>query len=206
MDPNALTRIDDGPIIAGLNQAWAAAHPNAAALVAADPGDNAAGSRDDAFPLWLNDRSAAATTFVRDYLMSHSATGTTYNAAHPAQAGSPRTLAHSGLTRGLRRTRCCQVLRHAAPGDPRHPDVWGVVQHGVVYTGGVKKIAEHGGAGTEDRNVPIVVYSPQMSGGAVSPAPVETTQIAPTILQLLHINPNALQAVRIEGTAVLPGL
>jgi hypothetical protein len=30
--------------------------------------------------------------------------------------------------------------------DPRHPDVWGVVQVGVVYTGGHGKIAEHGGA------------------------------------------------------------
>jgi hypothetical protein len=205
MDPNALTRINDGPIITGINQAWAAAHPNAGPLVAADPGDNAAGSRDDAFPLWLNNRSAAATTFVRDYLLNNSATGTTYNAAHPAQAGPPRTLAHSGLTAVYAGPDAARYFG-TAPGDPRHPDIWGVVQHGVVYTGGVKKIAEHGGADTEDRNVPIVVYSPQMSGGAVSPASVETTQIAPTILQLLHINPNALQAVGIEGTQVLPGL
>jgi hypothetical protein len=35
--------------------------------------------------------------------------------------------------------------------------------------------------------------------------PVETTQIAPTILSLLGIEPDALQAVRIEGTQVLPG-
>ncbi len=35
--------------------------------------------------------------------------------------------------------------------------------------------------------------------------PVETTQIAPTILRLLGLDPNALQAVRIERTAVLPG-
>jgi len=34
---------------------------------------------------------------------------------------------------------------------------------------------------------------------------VETTQIAPTILQLLGLNPQALQAVKIEGTKVLPG-
>jgi len=37
-------------------------------------------------------------------------------------------------------------------------------------------------------------------------APVETTQIAPTILALLGLNPGALQAVRIEHTRVLPGL
>ena len=34
---------------------------------------------------------------------------------------------------------------------------------------------------------------------------VETTQIAPTILHLLGLNPNDLQAVRIEGTKTLPG-
>ena len=88
--------------------------------------------------------------------------------------------------------------------DPRHPDVWGVVQVGVVYTGG-SKIAEHGGANPADRDVPIVVYAP----GAVKPGayrrPVETTQIAPTILDVLGLDPNALQAVQIEGTQVLPG-
>jgi hypothetical protein len=37
-------------------------------------------------------------------------------------------------------------------------------------------------------------------------APVGTTEIAPTILALLGLDPGALQAVRIEHTAVLPGL
>ncbi|MEV5721552.1 hypothetical protein AB0L41_47505 [Amycolatopsis mediterranei] len=35
--------------------------------------------------------------------------------------------------------------------------------------------------------------------------PVGTTQIAPTILHLLGLRPDALQAVRIECTQVLPG-
>ena len=90
--------------------------------------------------------------------------------------------------------------------DPRHPDVWGVVQVGVVYTGGTGKIAEHGGANPADRDVPIVVYAP----GAVHPGcrsqRVETTQIAPTIIQLLGLNPEQLQAVQKEGTRVLPGV
>jgi hypothetical protein len=33
---------------------------------------------------------------------------------------------------------------------------------------------------------------------------VETTQIAPTILKLLGLDPNFLQAVKMEHTAVLP--
>jgi hypothetical protein len=96
---------------------------------------------------------------------------------------------------------------HVPAGDPGVPDLFGVVQHGVVYTGGHAKIAEHGGAGQEDRNVPLVVAAADLDGpGFVVHRPVETTQIAPTILRLLGLNPNQLQAVRIEHTAVLPGV
>ena len=86
-DPNALTRIADGPIIDAINAAWKKPHPGAGNLIAADPGNTAAGSRDDAFPLWLTDRSDAATHFVKNYLLSHPATGNTYNPQHPAAAG-----------------------------------------------------------------------------------------------------------------------
>ena len=90
-------------------------------------------------------------------------------------------------------------------GDPRYPDVFGRVQVGTVYTGGTK-IAEHGGDNPNDRDVPLLVYAP----GAVRPGSsdrwVETTQVAPTILQLLGLDPRALQAVQIEGTQVLPGI
>jgi phosphoglycerol transferase MdoB-like AlkP superfamily enzyme len=83
--------------------------------------------------------------------------------------------------------------------------VFGRVQVGVVYTGGTK-IAEHGGDNPADRGVPILVYAP----GTVHPASngqwVETTQVAPTILQLLGLSPNSLQAVQQEGTQVLPGV
>ena len=84
--------------------------------------------------------------------------------------------------------------------------MFGIVQHGVVYTGGVGKIAEHGGAGRQDRNVPILVVAPGLGHGRAVGVPVETTEIAPTILKLLGLNPSALQAVRIEHTAVLPRL
>ena len=86
--------------------------------------------------------------------------------------------------------------------DPRHPDVFGRVQIGVVYTGGTK-IAEHGGNNPGDRDVPILVVAPRLTPGT-SDHWVETTQVAPTILQLLGLDPNALQAVQIEHTQVLP--
>ena len=84
--------------------------------------------------------------------------------------------------------------------------MWGIVQVGVVYTGGKGKIAEHGGANPADRDVPIVVYAPGVVRPDVSSQWVETTQIAPTILRLLGLDPHALQAVQIEGTDVLPGV
>jgi hypothetical protein len=67
-------------------------------------------------------------------------------------------------------------------------------------------IAEHGGDDPQDRNVPILVSLPGAHWGHVIGAPVETTQIAPTILALLGLNPRALQAVRIEHTRLLPGV
>ncbi len=190
-NPNDLTRIPDAPIVAGLDAAWTAAHPGAGPLVAAN-------TDDDAIMMWLSDRSAAAARFARDYLLTHSATGNTVD-------GNSRTLSSSGLRRVYAGAAAAHYFR-VLPTDPRHPDVYGIVQHGVVYTGGTAKIAEHGGADYEDRAVPLVVDAP----GAVTPGAfstqLETTSIAPTILKLLGFSPSALQAVRIEGTPVLPGV
>jgi hypothetical protein len=189
-DPNQLTRIDDGPIIAGVNAAWAATHPGAAPLIAA-------GTDDDAVMWWLSDRSPEAARFARHYLWTHTATGNT-------ATGGSRTLAHSGLERVFA-GRAAAGYFGVPASEPNHPDVWGIVQVGVVYTGGKGKIAEHGGANPADRDVPIVVYAPGVEP-RMSDQWVETTQIAPTIVHLLGLDPRALQAVQIEGTQVLPGI
>jgi phosphoglycerol transferase MdoB-like AlkP superfamily enzyme len=76
----------------------------------------------------------------------------------------------------------------------------------VVYTGGKSKIAEHGGDDPQDRDVPILVVLPSLKNGRTIGAPVETTQIAPTILRLLGLNPGELQAVQAEHTRSLPSL
>ena len=73
-----------------------------------------------------------------------------------------------------------------------------------MYTSGTGKIAEHGGANPGDRDVALVVDAPGLTHRVVN-QPVETTQIAPTIVKLLGLNPDKLQAVRREGTKVLPG-
>ncbi len=91
-------------------------------------------------------------------------------------------------------------------GDPftnsRVPDFIAVTDHGVICTGGTK-LAEHGGFSNDDRNVGLIVSSPTIHA-AVNENPVETTQIAPTILQALGLNWTQLQAVRAEGTQPLP--
>ena len=89
--------------------------------------------------------------------------------------------------------------------DPRTPDILVITKVGVVYTGKKKKIAEHGGFAPDDTHVLILVSNPELSPAVVS-SPVETSQVAPTILKALGLNPRELQAVRKEGTQALPGL
>ncbi|HEY4849707.1 MAG TPA: alkaline phosphatase family protein [Streptosporangiaceae bacterium] len=190
-DPGDLARVPDGPIFAAINAAWTAAHPGAGDLVifATD---------DDGMLLWLSDRSQAAADFVKSYLLSHTAAGNNIN-------GSPITVSASGLAKVYAGEASADYFG-VPSSDPRHPDVFAVSQHGVVYTGGKGKIAEHGGAGFQDRNVPILLALPGQQHGRTVGNGVETTQIAPTILALLGLDPHALQAVQIEHTRVLPGL
>ena len=88
--------------------------------------------------------------------------------------------------------------------DSRTPDIIGIARVGVIYTSG-SKIAEHGGFNEDDTHVALVVSHPDVAEQTVN-ATVATTQIAPTILKVLGIDPDELDGVRIEGTPVLPGL
>ena len=108
-----------------------------------------------------------------------------------------------GIRAILGREELREVYRDPAT-DSRTPDFIVVVDHGVVYTGGTK-IAEHGGVADDDRHVGMLVSAPGLDGDQVD-EPVFTTQIAPTILRMLDVSPNELQAVRIEHTDALPGV
>jgi arylsulfatase A-like enzyme len=77
---------------------------------------------------------------------------------------------------------------------------------GVVYTGNLKKQSEHGGFAWDDTNVMLLVSGPGVAESRTVHSFVETAQVAPTILKMLGLNPEALDAVRQEGTPVLPGL
>ena len=90
--------------------------------------------------------------------------------------------------------------------DSRVPDIVVQPNDGVIYTKPGKKIAEHGGFSHDDTNVALLVSSPEIDKGELNNEPVKTTQVAPTILKVLGLDPNALQAVQKEHTQVLPGI
>ena len=89
--------------------------------------------------------------------------------------------------------------------DSRTPDIIVQPDVGVIYTTSSKKIAEHGGFTRNDTNVILLVANPDIVAKKIA-SPVETAQIAPTILKVLGVNPNKLKAVRLEKTNPLPGL
>jgi hypothetical protein len=90
--------------------------------------------------------------------------------------------------------------------DGRTPDIIVKPLVGVYYASKEStKIAEHGGFYTEDVNVPLLLANPKLKP-AVIKTPVQTTSLAPTIVQMLGLNPQDLEAVRLEKTPALPGV
>ena len=89
--------------------------------------------------------------------------------------------------------------------DPRTPDIIVTPNVGVTYSGSQAKQEEHGGFAHDDTNVMLLLSNPQFEAKTVVTA-VGTAQVAPTILKALGLDPDALDAVRIEGTQVLPAV
>jgi hypothetical protein len=90
--------------------------------------------------------------------------------------------------------------------DPAVPDIVVITNTGGNFEpGGSTVWAEHGGIGENEGHVPLLVCFPTWTP-STQRQPVTTTQIAPTILTLLVLNPAALQAVQIEGTTPLPAV
>jgi hypothetical protein len=189
-DSRQVQRVDDGPIISAVNAKWATTHPANPTLIVQE-------ADDDGLLWWLSDRSQQAAEFAKKYLWSHSAPAVNF-------AGKTITVPHSGLRKVFAGRQSARFFG-VANSDPHHPDVFGITQVGTIYTTG-DKVAEHGGDNPADRDVPLVVYAPGDISAGRSAQSVENTQIAPTIIQLLGLDPNKLQAVQRGGTKVLPGL
>jgi arylsulfatase A-like enzyme len=147
-------------------------------------------TQDDISLLWLAD-SSTTTTAVK---MLESQSPATKNIAGIGEIFSGLAIGQMFNLPGL-----------PPNGDPRTPDIIVTPNIGVTYSGSSKKLAEHGGFAHDDTNVMMLFSNPSMSSSTVF-SPVETAQVAPTILTALGLDPNKLESVQIENTQVLPGL
>ncbi|VBL47247.1 type I phosphodiesterase/nucleotide pyrophosphatase family protein [Burkholderia pseudomallei] len=96
--------------------------------------------------------------------------------------------------------------RFGNPALGRTPDIVVQPNPGVIYTSSKKKDEEHGGNAPDDSHLGLLVSYAGLRQGRTIDAPVLTTQVAPTILRSLGLEPRLLHAVALEGTRVLPGL
>jgi Type I phosphodiesterase / nucleotide pyrophosphatase len=88
--------------------------------------------------------------------------------------------------------------------DTRSPDIIVTPNVGMTYSGNMAMIGDHGGFGHDDTNVIMLLANPSFHAQTVA-VTTRTAQVAPTILAALGMDPNALDAVKVEGTEVLPG-
>jgi len=157
-------------------------------------------TEDDISQLWLSPGNTTATNTVAavNYLETNAKTAGIgqifYGSSLQTMFNAPGVPAVNGP--------CCALL---PGGDPRSPDIIVAPNIGVIYTGSAAKQEEHGGFAFDDTNVMLLVSNSGLKPRTVT-AWVETMQVAPTILQVLGLDPGSLDAVQAEGTQVLPGL
>jgi len=97
------------------------------------------------------------------------------------------------------------MAKFGNPAAGRAPDIIVQPNPGVIYTDSKKKDAEHGGNAPDDSHVALLVSLPSW-GMQTNATNVVTTQVAPTILRSLKLDPVLLHSVKLEGTPALPGL
>jgi hypothetical protein len=155
------------------------------ALYAGAPGFGANGFEicDDEALVWLSPEMQQAT---------NPATGHPYYADAKAYIEAHATALH--IKQLLDRDELTKLYE-----DPFHnsrvPDFIAITDHGVICTGGTK-LAEHGGFSKDDRNVALLVSSARIKHARSVEDTTFTTQIAPTILEALDLDPRSLETVR----------
>ena len=154
---------------------------------------------DDVGIVWLQDQSSAKVAAVVTDLQGNAA-------AMHASVLPPDSVFSGNISSGAA---LAALFGDPTSSDPvaaaRAPNVFIQPDAGVIYSGSSKKIAEHGGGAPDDTGVALLVSGPGLRGGTVS-LPVSTTQVAPTILEALGLDPYDLRAVRIERTRSLPAI
>ena len=157
-------------------------------------------TEDDISQLWLSpgNSTVANTTDAVNYLEQNAQTAGIgqifYSSSLKTMFNAPSVPTENGP--------CCALL---PGGDPRTPDIIVAPNIGVIYTGSKSKQEEHGGFAFDDTNVMLLVSNPSFKARTVT-SWVETIEVAPTILQILGLDPHSLEAVQMEGTSVLPDL
>jgi predicted AlkP superfamily pyrophosphatase or phosphodiesterase len=144
---------------------------------------------DDVGLIWLRDQSQTASAVATlQANLACSATGIC--------ADGPQASILSGAA---------LAAKFGDPAQGRAPDIIVQPNPGVIYTSSKSKDAEHGGNAPDDSHLGLLVAFPGLQA-ATNATTVSTTQVAPTILKSLKLNPALLQSVAAEGTQVLPGL
>ena len=187
IDPRKRRVVDDGKLADAVNSVEA----NLAAHVTAD----------DVALIWLSDPSktadAAEALRASDDLNSLPAETDPNDPTitWPARQGIQEVLWGEALK-----------LRFADPAaDSRTPDIIVFPTPGIIYSSAKsKKLAEHGGSTHDDVNVALLISTPAFPRRVIK-TPVQTMQVAPTILKFLGLNPRKLDAVRLQQTDELPG-
>jgi hypothetical protein len=170
--------------------------PNLLPAVYSDPNNGLGLAEDDISQIWLADssRTGDAVTALENAATAIGLGQIYFGASLNTLFNPPGVPNNPGP--------CC-FLRPG--GDPRTPDIVVIPNVGVVYTGSLAKQSEHGGYAWDDTNVMLLVSNPRIQPKTIHSF-VETAQVAPTILQILGLDPNKLDAVRKEGTPVLPAV
>jgi hypothetical protein len=174
----ALCRVDPAVLmnIVNCNSILPCATPARLALLSADTG-----------PLiWLKDQNttAAVVAALNDSV-------TSYNPPNPAHI--------AGILAGTALTDFFGVPAN----DSRVPDIVIAAIPGTVYTTSLTKIADHGGFGDDDVHVALLVSNPTLPQKTIDD-PVETRQIACTILKAVTLDCGGLMSEQIEPSKFLP--
>ncbi len=165
-------------------------------------------TQDDVSLVWLKDQSKIAN--VTAYLQS--LTGLALCNATSTGSTSAAPSCNPGILHVYSGADAAAVgLTSAMTPVGIAPDLFIQIVPGNLFVGNPangKKIAEHGGIFTlQDTSVPIIVadagIAVKQMGTIVSSA-VTTTQIAPTVIANLGLDPKLLVGANLDGTQVLP--
>lgn len=181
--------LDDTLLMIGAKQGQGPIDPNGVRLIDPNTLLNATGvttvyfTGEDGGLIWLNDSTQAAQAKANLLASDRNQTGVDYVFA-----------GYEIYQQGYRNPYS----------DARAPDLLVQGQKQVLYQT-AKTFEDHGGFVAQDLNVPLIAYNPRLKAANIT-GQVQNRQIAPTLLHALGLPLAQLDAYRIEGTPVLPGL